>query len=199
MPSATPLTVLSPWEAHVRTWGGCRACKLSACRTEIVLARGDLPCDVLFVGEAPGKTEDALGEPFVGPAGQLLDRILGRALDGFPRAVRVAYSNLIACIPLDDEGEGKTEEPPPESVAACAPRLADLVRIARPRLVVRVGRHAQHHLTRGYKESVKVGFDGPWCDVAHPAWMIRKPDAFRDLEAQRAAAAIRTSLAEVLL
>lgn len=198
-PVRRPLAALSPWEVHVRAWRDCRRCALADCRTEVVLYRGELPCDVLFVGEAPGRNEDATGKPFVGPAGSLLDRIVDVALGGLdlPAPPALGFANLIACIPLAEDGD-KTEAPPPEAVAACAPRVADLVRLAAPKLLVRVGKEARHHLTPGYRDSVRVPFDGPVCDLYHPAWMLRKPDAFRDMEAQRASVILRAAVHDAL-
>lgn len=199
--SPAALPPATPWDAHVREWGSCQRCELSGCRTETVLFRGHLPCQVLFVGEAPGRTEDALGQPFKGPAGHLLDRIVEGALDGLPPfdpPLRTGFTNLIACIPLEEDGD-KTEAPPDDAVAACAPRLFDLVRMASPRLLVRVGKQAQDWLRPGFRHSVRVPFAGPVCDLYHPAWMLRKPDAFRDLEAHRAAVILRRAISDALL
>lgn len=71
---------MTTWLEHVEKWRDCMRCPLSEQRSNIVLARGTVPCDVLFVGEAPGASEDALGQPFVGPAGHLLDQVIERAL-----------------------------------------------------------------------------------------------------------------------
>lgn len=197
-PVRRTLSVLSPWQRHARRWAGCTACMLHAGRTEPVLYRGELPCDALFVGEAPGKNENAVGQPFVGPAGQLLDKIIAAALDGFPRPVTLGFTNLVACIPLGEDGD-KTEAPPDDAVAACAGRVAEVVAMARPRLLVRVGKEAQGWLTQGYRHSVEVPYDGPVCNLYHPAWMLRKPDVFRDQEAQRAAVILRTALFDALI
>ena len=202
-PAKIPLTDANPWDEHVRTWTGCCRCALADRRAEVVMFRGALPCLTLFIGEAPGKTENALGEPFVGPAGQLLDRIVEAALEGVPPDLlptappRLGFANLIGCIPLDEDGD-KVEAPPDDAVRACAPRLADLVRMAAPRLLVRVGKQAQEWLRPGMRDSVRVPFRGPVCDLFHPAWMLRKPDAFRDLEAHRAAVALRRALLKTL-
>jgi uracil-DNA glycosylase len=70
------------WSAHVDDWKDCTRCPLHTVRSNVVLARGSIPCDILFVGEAPGRSEDALGKPFVGPAGILLDEMIEDALSG---------------------------------------------------------------------------------------------------------------------
>lgn len=71
---------MSAWTDHVAKWKNCDLCPLHKQRNRICIARGTVPCDVLFVGEAPGPSEDAIGQPFVGPAGKLLDQIIERAL-----------------------------------------------------------------------------------------------------------------------
>lgn len=184
---------VGPWQAHVRAWGNCTRCHLSEVRTEVVLARGDLPCDVLFVGEAPGKSEDSLGKPFVpgAPAGDLLEGIIADALGTLP--LRVTFTNLIGCIPKDEDGVKM--EPPHESVVACAPRLVELVRMARPSLLVRVGRHAQEYLTPGYRHSIRTGWECSVLDMMHPAAILRKPAAFQTIEIQRATVALRNAVA----
>ncbi len=77
-------------------WKDCQRCKSSNSRTEIVLARGKVPAPILFIGEAPGASEDALGKPFIGPAGKVLDDIITVALDG---QYDYALTNLVACYP----------------------------------------------------------------------------------------------------
>lgn len=65
---------------HVANWQACKLCNLCKTRTQTVLFRGHIPCDVLFIGEAPGTAEDATGWPFIGPAGQLFDSLVDDAL-----------------------------------------------------------------------------------------------------------------------
>ena len=95
------------------------------------------------MGEAPGASEDVLGQPFVGPAGALLDRIIAKALRG--RKVAIAFTNLVACIPLGEDG-AKTAEPSLESIEACRDRLIEFAKIAQPRAVVCVGKLASKYL-----------------------------------------------------
>lgn len=71
---------MTTWLDHVEKWRDCTACPLHCQRSNICLARGSVPCAVLFIGEAPGQVEDALGQPFRGPAGRLLDQIIWYAL-----------------------------------------------------------------------------------------------------------------------
>ena len=104
---------LSIFQKHCERWkNGCGS-RLCFGVKNVCLARGKVPCDVLFVGEAPGESEDTIGKPFVGPAGKLLDYIIGRALQG--TELRAAFTNLVCCIPRDDDG-GKSIEPDDDSV-----------------------------------------------------------------------------------
>lgn len=156
-----PVSSLSPWEHFVTKWQNCTACELCNVRRNIVLAKGKIPCDVLFVGEAPGQSEDIHGIPFVGPAGHMLDDQIKEALvnAGSPE-LRIAFTNLICCIPK--EGGQKTGEPPKESVEACAPRLDEFMCLCKPRLTVAVGDLAEKYL-------------GVLVDVSitHPAAILR--------------------------
>jgi uracil-DNA glycosylase family 4 len=141
-------------------WKDCDRCSLCETRKNIVLARSthELPCDVLFVGEGPGKSEDIHGKPFWGPAGHLLNNMIARTdLVKY----KLAFTNLVCCIPLDDEGQ-ETEEPPPESIKACLPRLLEFVALADPKLVIAVGRLAEKYADEYVGER-------KWVPLLHPA------------------------------
>lgn len=181
------------WAGHVDKWGACTRCPLHEVRSQVVLARGALPCDILFVGEGPGRSEDAaltkegLGLPFVGPVGKLQDEMIEEALDQLPGyPFRLAFTNLLACLPLDREtGEVLHPSDFPDSVDACAPRLVEFVQLARPRLLVRVGKDATDWLAPGFRHSIKLGWDCPSVDLVHPGSIIRKPVAQQSHERRR--------------
>jgi uracil-DNA glycosylase len=124
--------VMSPFQAHCERWKkGCGAAICKRAR-QVVFYRGDIPCDVLLIGEAPGASENARGWPFCGPAGILLDRMIAKALDlsgERVRRVRIGITNVVGCIPRDEEGV-KVEQPEVEDVEHCTPRLQEIVRIA---------------------------------------------------------------------
>ncbi len=126
---------MTAWTDHVARWKDCQLCPLCQQRDRIVLGRGQVPCDVVFVGEAPGASEDALGEPFIGPAGDVMNQIIDRAL---PPGTTYALTNLVACFPREAKARGDNE-PEMSEILACRPRLEEFVAIARPRLIVRVG------------------------------------------------------------
>ena len=197
---------MTPYQLHVATWkNGCGA-PICAAACKVVTFRGTLPCDILFIGEAPGASEDVLGSPFVGPAGALLDRI---AKDGFAlyqqpgtvgpkyNAIRWGFTNLVGCIPRDEDG-GKATEPDVESIEACAPRLTEIIGIANPKAIVCVGGMARDWLKRGTKTFTKVPDHIRMIDIIHPAAILRANIAGQGLLVQRCVIALR-DLAEDLM
>lgn len=184
---------MTPYQLHVQTWKDCEACPLSQKRNRIVLCRGKLPCDVLFIGEATGESENVAGQPFVGPAGALLDQIVERSLyhenlrrsieqdgEGNPTpypAVRVAFTNLVCCIPRDDDGR-KLAEPDGDEIEACSPRLIEFVSIVSPKLIVCVGALSTKWVgedARGLKHRIRFHEEIPTVSITHPAAILRAP------------------------
>ncbi|KAA6187068.1 uracil-DNA glycosylase [Thiohalocapsa marina] len=115
----------------------CRACRLCERRTNTVFGTGDQHAALMFVGEAPGHDEDLRGEPFVGRAGQLLNRML-QAMR-LPRE-QVYIANVVKCRPPNNRN------PNPDEMAACGPFLARQIALVRPRLLVALGGVAANHL-----------------------------------------------------
>ncbi len=191
---STSLPLLSPFQQHVERWRECGECGLCRQRQRVVFARGKIPCDLLCCGEAPGESEDVLGRPFVGPAGRLLDAIIERAV---PATVRVAYCNLVGCIPRLPEG-GKASEPVPEEIRACAPRLVEFVKIANPRLVVCVGALSRDYLDPKMMGSTKIPLTIPRVSITHPAAILRANLAMQSLAIQRCVVTIATAVREYL-
>lgn len=178
----------SSWQRFRERWSSCEGCELSLRRQHVVLARGEIPCDVLFVGEAPGVAEDAIGSPFVGPAGKLLDRqILAAWGEG---RVRKAFTNVVACIPLDEDYK-KVSEPPKECVEACATRLEEFLELADPTYVVCVGKVASERMAEVYD------IDSPQViEIAHPAAILRLEDARQPMANTRVEVQLQNLLAE---
>lgn len=119
--------------ALAREIEACRACPLGATRTKSVPGEGSANAELLFVGEAPGASEDEAGRPFVGAAGKLLDMLLGLA--GSARE-EVFVLNVVKCRPPDNR------DPHPEEIAACAPFLQRQLSLLSPVMVAPLGRHA---------------------------------------------------------
>jgi len=151
----------------------------------VVLARGRVPADILFVGEAPGASEDVVGSPFVGPAGRLLDHIVGLSLDG---QHDYTMTNLVCCIPKD-LGNAKGE-PPKEAILACRTRLLDFIDICEPRLLVTVGLMAQKH--------APVVEDVNRTGIIHPAAILRIDASQQSLAIKRCVVAIEDAVAAYL-
>lgn len=150
----------------------CEACGLCKERTQTVFARGSASAELVFVGEGPGYNEDQQGQPFVGAAGQLLDKMIG-AMGYRPEDVYIC--NVVKCRPPDNR------TPTPEESAACMPFLTRQLAILQPRAIVALGRCAAEAL-EVMPESGR-GWRGQWArwrgiDVMptyHPAFLLRTP------------------------
>jgi DNA polymerase len=112
---------------------GCRKCALAGSRTNVVVGDGSASADALFVGEAPGFYEDREGKPFVGAAGQLLERLL-RSI-GLTRA-DVYIANVLKCRPPQNR------DPLPEEIEACKPFLFRQIEIIKPKVICTLGNFA---------------------------------------------------------
>ena len=159
-----------PLEAEVR---GCRRCGLCESRTQTVFGVGDRAARLMVVGEAPGADEDRQGEPFVGRAGQLLNSMLRAA--GFRRD-QVYIANILKCRPPGNR------DPQPAEVAQCLPYLRRQIELAKPALILCVGRIAAQNLLATeapigrLRGSVHRPSWGPPVVVTyHPAYLLRSP------------------------
>ena len=148
----------------------CARCKLAGGRRTVVFATGNPDADLMFVGEGPGAEEDRQGLPFVGPAGQLLTRII-QAM-GFARE-QVYIANVVKCRPPGNR------DPQPDEVAACRPLLEAQIRLVRPKVLVALGRVAAQTLL-GTDQPV-ARMRGHWHELLgvplrvtyHPAAILR--------------------------
>ena len=161
----------------------CRACPLADSRTKLVFGVGNEHADLMFVGEAPGADEDKTGIPFVGAAGQLLDKYL-YAVD-IPRE-SVYIANILKCRPPHNR------DPFPAEEDACIGYLREQVRLIDPKIIVCLGRvsagrliHADFHITREHGQFVKKG-KYLMTAVYHPAALLRdaskKEEMLLDME-----------------
>ena len=174
---------MGEWEALRERCLSCRACGLCETRTNVVFGVGDPNAEVLFVGEAPGEREDALGEPFVGKAGQLLDDML--AMIGLDRS-RIYITNSIKCRPPQNRDPLNTEKD------ACAPFLQRQLELMHPKIIVCLGRvSAMEMIKPDFKITQEHGqfFEKNgrlMTAIYHPAALLRdgdkKPDTFVDLK-----------------
>lgn len=179
---------MSAWTDHVAKWKDCQMCPLAQQRFRICIARGTVPADVLFIGQAPGPSEDARGVPFDGPAGDLLNQIIERAIG---QLATYALTNLVCCFPRDAKLEGN-EEPAIDEILACRPRLVEFVNIVRPRLIVCVGALAAEYVDHG--DTVEC------IDIIHPAAILRRemPLAQKNMAAQKVVVVLRSAVEKML-
>ena len=119
--------------------GDCRLCELGQTRTKLVFGVGDPRARVMFIGEAPGKNEDLQGEPFVGRAGENLNRVLGLA--GLARE-DIYIANVLKCRPPQNRN------PKPDEVLACSPFLREQIRSIWPDIIVTMGNPATHFVLK---------------------------------------------------
>ena len=161
----------------------CRDCPLSQGRHNVVFGVGDPESELMFIGEGPGEQEDLQGEPFVGPAGKLLDDML--EMIDLDRS-RVYIANIVKCRPPHNRDPLQTEQD------VCIEWLRAQTRLIRPKIIVCLGRIAAMKLIR---EDFRISREhGQWeqkggiwfTALYHPSALLRdeskRPDTFRDLK-----------------
>lgn len=164
------------WQSHKDNWLNCTRCDLHKNVCNRVLARGTLPCQILFIGEAPGEVEDAIGRPFIGPAGRILQAVVEASQDRLSKNLGYHYNfavtNVVACKPF---GSGdKIEAPPKEAILTCSERVINFVNtIAMPTGIIALGKVAEKHLLLFQKKCPAVPV-GNWKAVYHPSYILRK-------------------------
>ncbi|HET6346199.1 MAG TPA: uracil-DNA glycosylase [Myxococcota bacterium] len=164
--------------------GDCQRCKLAKGRTSVVFGVGNPHAQLMFVGEGPGRDEDLQGEPFVGEAGKLLNRMIGAM--GLKRE-EIYIANIVKCRPP------RNRDPEPDEVAACEPFLKTQIATLRPQVLVALGRYAAQTLLR---DSTPISrMRGRWrayqgidlMPTFHPAYLLRNPGdkrlVWQDLQA----------------
>ena len=157
--------------------GPCTRCKLHKTRNKIVFGVGPEPATLMFIGEGPGADEDRIGDPFVGKAGELLDKMIEAM--GWQRD-EVYIANIVKCRPPGNRN------PEPDEIAACRPFLDAQIQAVRPRVIVTLGRPAAN---------VVLGVDAPISTLRgrfhdhrgirlmptfHPAYLLRTPEKKRE-------------------
>lgn len=170
------------WETLLQTCTDCTACPLYKTKTNTVFGCGNRKADVMFIGEAPGESEDKQGVPFVGASGQLLDRYFLAV--GLPRE-SVYIANILKCRPPHNR------DPLPEEEDACIGHLRAQLKLISPKYIVCLGRVAAKRII---KPDFRITAEhGVWfrkgsyevCAVYHPSALLRdsskREDMLRDM------------------
>jgi uracil-DNA glycosylase family 4 len=152
--------------------GDCQRCKLARGRTHLVFGEGSPQARLMFVGEGPGKEEDLQGLPFVGAAGQLLNRMLNKL--GLRRE-EVYIANVVKCRPPGNR------DPEPDEAATCLPFLLKQIDSIQPLVIVTLGRPATQNLLQTNAPLTKIR--GNWqkfknirvMPTFHPSYLLRFP------------------------
>lgn len=175
------------WETLQAACQNCHRCGLCETRNHVVFGVGNTQTDILFVGEGPGEQEDLQGEPFVGPAGKLLDDML--SIIDLDRKENCYIANIVKCRPPQNRDPLETEQD------ACIGYLREQVALLRPKIIVCLGRIAamklirpDFRITREHGQWVEKS--GVWMTALyHPSALLRdpskRPETFRDLLAIR--------------
>lgn len=167
---ATPVHNLD-WDGLVSTIARCDKCALHRERTNTVPGVGDRQADWMFVGEGPGEEEDRRGEPFVGAAGKLLDRML-KAMD-MDRTSGTYIANIVKCRPPGNRN------PAEEEAHACLPYLERQIALVKPKVIVALGKVAANHLLENdmplfrLRGRVHERRGIPLVVTYHPAYLLR--------------------------
>lgn len=187
-PAARPVSALMPAASDIGNMGwdqlkalvaNCTECGLCKGRTQTVFGVGDQKAKWLFVSEGPGRNEDFQGEPFVGPAGKLLDNMF--AAMGLKRGENTYIANIVKCRPTD---ENKRDRAPVAAEAdACLPYLQRQIALINPTVIVALGKTAALSLLKldpstavaKLRGSVHRYADIPVVVTYHPAYLLRAP------------------------
>jgi len=171
------------WDALRDVCHSCRNCQLCETRHNVVFGVGNECADIMFVGEGPGEQEDLQGEPFVGPAGKLLDDML--SIIDLDRSTNCYIANIVKCRPPRNRDPQETEQ------EACIGYLYNQLALVKPRVIVCLGRIAakklidpDYRITRQHGQWVQKG-DTWMTAIYHPSALLRdvskRPETFDDL------------------
>lgn len=170
------------WDKLIEACNSCTKCGLCENRTNVVVGVGNPNAKIMFIGEGPGEQEDLQGEPFVGRAGQLLDKML-KAVD-LDRHSNIYIGNIVKCRPP------KNRDPKPEEQDICINWLRNQVKLIKPEIIVCLGRISAAKII---KENIRITKEHGMffkkgnvlmMPMLHPAAILRnpnlKPEAFSD-------------------
>ena len=178
---------MQSWQELEAQCMGCKGCGLWETRHQVVFGVGNRNADLMLVGEGPGEQEDLKGEPFVGPAGQLLDDMLS-IID--INRTKCYIANIVKCRPP------RNRDPQEQEQQACMDYLRNQIALVRPKVIVCLGRIAamrlidpDYRITRAHGQWVQRG-EFHLTAIYHPSALLRdpskRPETFDDLLSIRA-------------
>ena len=157
----------------------CHLCQLSKSRSQVVFGEGDVNADIMFVGEAPGMSEDSSGKPFVGKSGDMLTKMIENVLHISRNDVYI--TNIVKCRPANNA------VPSPSEAHSCQPYLLKQIELIKPKIIIALGVTAYHYLSgddslisevRG-KLQEHNGYK--LMPTYHPSYLLRNPSAKKDV------------------
>ncbi len=157
----------------------CHLCQLSKSRIHVVFGEGNINAELMFVGEAPGATEDSSGKPFVGRSGELLTKMIENVL-ALSRS-EVYITNIVKCRPRNNA------EPTPTEAHTCQPYLLKQIELIKPRIIVALGATAYHYLSGDDSNISKVRGtviqkkEYILIPTYHPSYLLRNPSAKKEV------------------
>lgn len=175
---------LSEWDSLKNDVLTCQRCSLFEKRNHVIFGEGNPDAEILIIGEGPGQQEDLEGRPFIGPSGQLLDKIFEAC--NFTREKHLFITNIVRCRPPENR------KPTTEEAAECMPWLISQISMIRPEIIVLLGATAlkfmagpDYKISRDHGKWMEVlGIDA--MPVYHPSALLRKPslksDAWKDFK-----------------
>jgi len=173
------LTLPNTLEALQKQAQNCHLCELSKSRQKVVFGEGDPHADLLFIGEAPGATEDSSGKPFVGRSGELLTKMIENVLQISRSDVYI--TNIVKCRPPNNQ------VPTPTQAHTCQPYLLKQIELIKPKLIITLGATAYHYLTGDETGITKIrgtlhkqnGYT--LIPTYHPSYLLRNPSAKKEV------------------
>jgi len=166
----------------------CHLCELSKSRNSVVFGEGNPQADIMFIGEAPGATEDSTGKPFTGRSGELLTKMIENVL--LIKRKEVYITNIVKCRPPDNR------VPTPTEAHTCYSFLLKQIELVKPKLIITLGGTAYHYMTGDETGISKIrgvlhqqnGYT--LIPTYHPSFLLRNPSAkkevFEDLKKAKA-------------
>ncbi len=179
----TPYSLPNSLEELKKIVYNCHLCQLSKTRTKVVFGEGNPKANLMFVGEGPGASEDSVGKPFVGRAGEVLTKMIENVLH--IKRSEVYISNIVKCRPPNNR------VPTPSEALICRVYLFKEIEIVNPKIIVALGSTAYKYLTNDTSKISKIrghiiDFNGKkLIPTYHPSYLLRNPsakkEAFADL------------------